>query len=85
MEIVKEFGKYAYLVHLWNAKVGNNGHYPALKSLKVEEGWEGMEAYFQILNKANDNYKVLFEHKSNLISDEELEECYQWIGELVGK
>lgn len=85
MEIVKKFGKYAYLVHLWNAKVGNNGHYPALKSLKVEEGWGDMEAYFEILNKANDNYKVLFEHKSNLISDEELEECYQWIGELVGK
>ena len=43
-----------------------------------------MESYFKALNEVNDNYKVLFEHKSHLISDTELEECYQWIGELVG-
>jgi sugar phosphate isomerase/epimerase len=82
-DIVRKFGKYAHLVHLWNAKVGENGHYPALKSLKVEDGWGDMERYFKVLNEVNDNYKVLFEHKSHLISDAELEECYQWIDELV--
>ncbi len=82
-DIIKKFGMYTYLVHLWNAKVEGNGHYPALKSLKVEDGWGDMEPYFQVLNETNNNYKVLFEHKSHLISDMELEECYQWIGELV--
>lgn len=82
-EIVRKFGRYTHLVHLWNAKVHTNAHYPALKSLKAEEGWGDMEAYFRILNEENDNYKVLFEHKSNLISDEELEECYIWASELV--
>jgi len=83
IDIIKKFGKYTHLVHLWNAKVDSNGHYPALPSLKVEEGWGDMEAYFKALNEKNQSYKVLFEHKSNLITDEELEECYQWIGTFV--
>lgn len=84
-DIIKKFGRYTYLVHLWNAKVDENGHYPALKSLKVEDGWGDMKTYFKLLNDENNNYKVLFEHKSHLINDLELEECYQWIGELVNK
>jgi sugar phosphate isomerase/epimerase len=82
-EIIRKFGKYAHLVHLWNAKVDSNGHFPALKSLKVEDGWGDMAVYFKALNEVNNDYKVLFEHKSHLISDAELEECYQWIHELV--
>ena len=87
-EIVRKFGKYTHLVHLWNVKVDENvtnAHYPALKSLKLEDGWGDMELYFKTLNEVNDNYKVLFEHKSHLVSDVELEECYQWIGELVSR
>jgi sugar phosphate isomerase/epimerase len=83
-EVIKKFGPFTYLVHLWNARVDETGHYPALKSLKFEEGWGDMEVYFKTLNTVNDNYyKVLFEHKSSLISDEELEECYQWVSELI--
>lgn len=85
LDIVRKLGKYASLVHLWNTKIDSNGHYPALKSLKVEEGWGDMESYFKALNDVNENYKVLFEHQSQLISDAELEECYQWIGGLVNK
>ncbi|MPN50792.1 hypothetical protein SDC9_198431 [bioreactor metagenome] len=44
-----------------------------------------MAKYFEALNSVNDSYKVLFEHKSNLISDEELEECYIWVNELVNE
>jgi len=84
-EIIRKFGRYTYLVHLWNAKVGSNAHYPALKSLKVEDGWGDMEPYFKVMNEENDNYKVLFEHKSHLVSDIELEECYQWIAGLVNR
>ena len=84
-KIIRKFGRYTHLVHLWNAKVDSNAHYPALKSLKVEDGWGDMEPYFKIMNEENNNYKVLFEHKSHLISDLELEECYQWIGQLVSR
>ena len=82
-EIIKRFGRYTHLVHLWNARIGKEAHYPALKSLKPEDGWGNMEVYFKALNEVNDNYKVLFEHRSDLISDEELEECYKWISQLV--
>jgi sugar phosphate isomerase/epimerase len=82
-EIIKRFGRYTYLVHLWNARIGKEAHYPAIKSLKPEDGWGNMEVYFKALNEVNDKYKVLFEHRSDLISDTELEECYKWIGQLV--
>lgn len=82
-DIIRKYGRYAHLVHLWNARVESNGHYPALKTLRTEDGWGDMEKYFKTLNEVNHNYKVLFEHNSSLISDEELEECYKWIGELV--
>ena len=87
-EIVRKLGKFTHLVHLWNVKVDENvtnAHYPALKSLKLEDGWGDIELYFKTLNEVNHNYKVLFEHKSHLVSDVELEECYQWIGELVSR
>lgn len=83
--VIRRFGKYTYLVHLWNAKVKGIGHYPALRSLKPEEGWADMRKYFKTLNEVNDDYKVLFEHNSSLVSDEELEDCYQWTYELVSK
>lgn len=83
LDVVRKLGKYAYLVHLWNCKIDRNGHYPALRSLSVEDGWGDMEAYFRTLNESRGDYKVLFEHQSNLISDRELEECYKWIDELV--
>ncbi len=85
-EVIRKFGKYTYLVHLWNVKVDTNvtnSHYPALKHLKAEEGWGDMGEYFKALNEVNDSYKVLFEHKSHLVTDEELEDCYQWVNELI--
>lgn len=85
LDIIKKFGKYTFLVHLWNSRIDRNEHYPALKSLRVEDGWGDMESYIKTLNEKNNDYKVLFEHQSQLISDKELEECYKWIGGLVYK
>lgn len=82
LSIVNKFGRYTHLVHLWNAKVGETAHFPALESLRIEDGWGDMESYFKMLNKVNNDYKVLFEHKSHLTSEAELEECYQWVGRL---
>lgn len=41
-EIIRKFARYTEVVHLWNVKIsGNleNNHFPALPSLKVEDGW----------------------------------------------
>lgn len=76
MEVIKRFAKYTEVVHLWNVKVtGNleNRYFPALPNLKQEDGWAPIEKYLQIIREANKNVKIMFEHRSDLISDEELE------------
>ena len=60
-----------------------NNHYPALRTLKIEDGWADIGAYLKIINEENDNCKIFFEHRSDLISDEQLEDCYCWIRELL--
>lgn len=82
IEIIKRFAKYTEVVHLWNVKVdGNlsNNHYPALPSLKEAEGWAPIDKYLKIIKEVNPNVKIMFEHRSDLINDEELNSCYLWI------
>lgn len=84
-EIIKRFAKYTEVVHLWNVKVSSNlenSHFPALPSLKVEDGWAPIENYLKIIAKESKNIKIMFEHRSDLISDEELDSCYSWIGSI---
>jgi sugar phosphate isomerase/epimerase len=84
-EVIKKYAKYTEVVHLWNVKVpGNleNNHFPALPNLKIEDGWAPIEEYLKIIAKENPKVKVMFEHRSDLISDEELEKCYSWISKI---
>lgn len=86
IEIIKRFIKYTEVVHLWNVKVASNlknSHYPALPNLKIEEGWAPIEGYLKIIREENRNVKIMFEHKSELISNEELEGCYTWINKML--
>ena len=86
IEIIKRFVKYAEVVHLWNVKVNlnlENSHFPALPGLKAEEGWAPIGDYMKIIREANKNVKIMFEHRSDLISDEELDNCYLWIESLL--
>lgn len=83
--IVNRFAKYTEVVHLWNVKVSGNlehSHFPALPSLKVEDGWAPIEDYLNIITKENKNIKIMYEHRSDLISDEELNNCYSWISSM---
>jgi hypothetical protein len=85
-EIIRRFAKYTEVVHLWNVKVsGNleNNHFPTLPNLKVEEGWAPIEKYLNIITNEDKNVKIMFEHRSDLISDEELDICYSWISSIL--
>jgi len=85
-KIIKRFAKYAEVIHLWNAKINEiveYNHYPALRNLMPEEGWASIEDYIKIIKEENKDAKILFEHASHLISDEELQGCYDWIDELL--
>lgn len=85
-EFISRFVKYAEVIHLWNVKVTNNlehSHFPVLPTLLVEEGWADVEKYLKIIKRENKLCKILFEHRSDLISDEELVNCYSWINNIL--
>lgn len=85
-KFTKRFAKYAEVIHLWNVKVTNNiegAHFPVLPSLEPEQGWADIELYLKIIREENATCKILFEHRSDLITDEELESCYNWINKLL--
>lgn len=84
-EVIKKYARYTEVVHLWNVKVSGNledNHFPALPNLKIEDGWAPIEDYLRIIARENINVKVMFEHRSELISNEELEKCYSWISSI---
>ncbi|MBX4262137.1 sugar phosphate isomerase/epimerase [Clostridium estertheticum] len=83
IEIIKRFSKYTAVVHLWNFKLGGIPHFPALPNLKTEEGFAPIEDYLKIIREVNKNVKIMFEHRSDLVSDEELDSCYSWISEIL--
>ena len=81
-KFIKEMAKYTYLVHLSNIKVTDkieNGHYPVLKRLKCSDGWCNIDDFLQIVSSENKNLKILFEHRSDVITYEELIGCYEWV------
>lgn len=85
-EVTERFAKYAEVIHLWNIKVKNNleySHFPVLPTLDIDEGWADIEKYLKVIKKENKYCKILFEHRSDLISDEELEDCYSWIKNIL--
>lgn len=87
IKLIKKYAKYTAEVHLWNVKINENttnSHYPVLRNLKEEEGWAPIEKYLNIICSQNKDLIVMFEHRSNLISDKELKKCYSWIREIVG-
>ncbi|MDP4088662.1 MAG: sugar phosphate isomerase/epimerase [Bacillota bacterium] len=87
-KIARQYARFAEVIHLSNVKVDENlekNHYPALRNLAPEDGWADVEAYLGIINNENSSFKVLFEHRSDLISDEQLEDCYRWINEILEK
>ncbi|MFS1512712.1 sugar phosphate isomerase/epimerase [Chengkuizengella sp. SCS-71B] len=83
---IKKYAKYAKLIHLWNVQVNEqveHSHFPVLPELKPEDGWAPIEVYLRIIKQENKNVKILFEHRSDLISEEDLERCYSWVDDIL--
>lgn len=81
-KVISDLAQYIDLIHLWNVKVNENlsgGHYPVLPEQSPEEGWGDIGSYLTALSIKNNNVKVLFEHRSDFISDKDLERCYKWV------
>lgn len=87
LAVLRKFAKYAHLIHLSNVQINENGiahyHHPALPDLQPEDGWAPIEQYFQIVREENSTARILFEHRSDWITEQQLGQCYDWIERLL--
>jgi sugar phosphate isomerase/epimerase len=84
--IIRRYAPYAHLLHLSNIKVTDRieqKKFPVLPDLSPDDGWAPIEDYLLIIKEKNPNIKIMFEHHSQLISDEQLEACYQWVAQIL--
>ncbi|MNO59120.1 Xylose isomerase-like TIM barrel [compost metagenome] len=84
--ILRTYAKYAGLIHLSTVQVNEtvkNSHYPVLPELRVEDGWAPIADYLQIIREENSRVKIMFEHRSDLITEEQLQQCYDWVDGIV--
>ncbi len=58
-------------------------HYLVLPNLNPDDGWAPIESYLDIIMSENNQVKIMFEHRSDLISDEELDMCYSWVSSIT--
>ncbi len=86
--ILRQYAEFAELVHLSNAQIASDNtvlqiRYPVLPRLDPQEGWAPIEDYLRIIHERNPDVRILFEHRSDFVSDEELMECYRWVEQLT--
>lgn len=80
--LLRKYTKYAALIHLSSVQVNDSvqhSHYPALPELSPEDGWAPIADYLRIIREENSAVKMMFEHRSDLITAEQLERCYEWV------
>lgn len=85
-KILGTYTKYAALIHLSNVQITDtvqNSHYPVLPELSVAQGWAPVEEYLRIIRAENRNVKIMFEHRSDLITPEQLQRCYTWVDGIL--
>ncbi|WP_058302684.1 apurinic/apyrimidinic endonuclease family protein [Gorillibacterium timonense] len=84
-DLIQKFARYAHLIHLSNLHDGDPPirHVPVMPDQQTEEGWAPIAEYLTLIRKENPEVRVLFEHRSEEISDEELDNCYAWAEELL--
>ncbi len=74
-------------VHVWNVQVGTNrfgGHHPARPCLNGRDGWGDIAGMLQVLASLQESH-VMFEHRADEVSDQELDECYAWVASLLSQ
>jgi len=88
MEFVEIMAPYTGHIHLWNTNPTVNlsgGHYPVLPEQKPSEGWADIKRFINIIKRCDSKVTVLFEHRSDLVKGEELDDCYCWVKGAAGR
>ncbi|GFN33959.1 hypothetical protein PCURB6_42190 [Paenibacillus curdlanolyticus] len=81
---IKKYAGFAETIHLSNVQITNdniiqNSRSPVLPSQSPSDGWAPIEQYLNTIIQENNNVKIMFEHRSDLVSDEVLWKCYNWV------
>lgn len=82
MDFAMKLAPYTFSIHLWNTSPAKNlkgGHLPVSPGQKSEDGFADIRAYLEVIFAKASDVKVLFEHNSYLITENELKECYEWV------
>lgn len=83
---VKKHVKYTNNVHLANIHVKesiSHGHHPPVRALNQVDGWCDLEKLLTCFEDSKYKLNVLYEHQSTRISDQELQNCYQWVEQTL--
>jgi hypothetical protein len=85
MIFAEKIAPYTALLHLWNGTPTQNasgGHMPVSRDQKPEDGFADICAYLELILAKGHDINILFEHRSDLISTQELMVCYKWVDEI---
>lgn len=86
VKFIRLMQPYISNVHLWTVQTGQNkggGHHPLLPRLTKEAGWGDIPAWLLALSGVKEAF-VMFEHRAELVSASELEQCYAFTEQLLG-
>lgn len=86
--LLQRYAPYADLVHLSNLQLDDENttvrsRVPVLPTQSPKDGWAPIKEYLSIILSQSPNVNIMFEHRSDLVGDEELEACYAWVEELI--
>lgn len=76
---------YTSNLHIANIQVDDqikNGHHPALSHLKTEDSWCDIKSALDHIDGKRVE-RVLYEHRSDIISKDELKSCYKWVQDIL--
>ncbi|MGU3472614.1 hypothetical protein ACLBWT_15920 [Paenibacillus sp. D51F] len=86
LKVVKKYAKYAALIHLWTFRFTDKiecYRMPVLPEQDAAEGWAPILDYLNIIREQNPDAAIMFEHRSDLVSDSDLLRCYEWVRQVM--
>lgn len=85
--VLEQYAKYAATIHLSNVQIlGRDiaqSRMPVLPDQLPADGWAPIERYLRIILRRNRDIKIMFEHRSDKVTDEQLAVCYRWVERIM--
>ncbi len=57
--------------------------HPVLPDLRPCDGWAPIEDFLHIIREENRQVKIMFEHQSEPVTDDQGEQCYTWVDSVL--